>query len=467
MSNFLGDDVKPLSTPRTDGELEAIGLSVPKEERKLLKTTEVKVYEKLKEKAEEGIKSKFDLLKPIQNNTTAKDFKEIYGVLTRVKELKQCMLAYDLDGVFTIPLQFSADLPAENSSSLDLFENSSGVDLQTVIKANKFYYSYGAEYHAENIKWSGEKILNSCSTSLRDKILEEVQDFNTAEKGGPVYFKVMMDLVIATSDTAMRSVVNRVNDLKLSDFDGENVLLFGSYIRGAILLLKNHKAVPHDMTQLIYKGLKASSCNEFTEFITAMHNADKLGSRKNQLSPDDILKKAEKEYTDLVGRNEWTPKSIKVNQESSFYNDDNNNNNKPQGTMCYNYGSLDHLLNDCPHQLNQDSIDKRKAILSAPSSGGRGRGRGRNGGRGQGGRGRSGGRGRGRKGPRNPKKASPGKNEPREKQFDGETLHWCGRCGEWLKEDHTCKKPKETNEDTKQDANFTFAKYTGATLHHF
>ena len=112
----------------------------------------------------------------------------------------------------------------------------------------------------------------------------------------------MMNFVIATSNTAMRSVVNRVNDLKLSDFDVENVLLFGSYIRGVVLLLKSHDAVPHDMKQLVFKGLKECSCTEFTEFVTAMQNVDKLRPR-SEFDMDAVLMKAEKEYTDLLGRN--------------------------------------------------------------------------------------------------------------------------------------------------------------------
>ena len=272
----------------------------------------------------------------------------------------------------------------------------------------------------------------------------------------------MMDFVIATSDTAMRSVVNRINDLKLSDFDGENVLLFGSYIRGAVLLLKNHNAVPHDMKQLVFKGLKECACTEFTEFITAMQNVDKLGPN-NELDTDAVLKKAEKEYTDLLGRNEWTTKSNKVGQESTFITETNTS----KGTMCYNCGSLDHLLKDCDKPFCQEAIDKRKAILSLlPSRGGgqgRGRGRGRGrGGRGRGGRGRSGNR-NGSKGPKDPKRAPPGKDDPREKTFDGKVLHWCGRCGEWLPKEHTCKGKTPSTSNSEPEANIAL----GATAFNF
>ena len=52
-------------------------------------------------------------------------------------------------------------------------------------------------------------------------------------------------------------------------------------------------------------------------FITAMQNNDKLGLKSSTLGTDETLKKAEKEYTELIGRNEWDAKSIKVNQEST------------------------------------------------------------------------------------------------------------------------------------------------------
>ena len=82
-------------------------------------------------------------------------------------------VAYDMDGVFNIPSKFQNDLPSNDCSSIDLF------DCDNETEANKFHFLYGKEYHAENFKWSGEQVLNSCSTELRDKILEEVQDYKT------------------------------------------------------------------------------------------------------------------------------------------------------------------------------------------------------------------------------------------------------------------------------------------------
>ena len=86
-----------------------------------------------------------------------------------------------MDDVFTIPSKYNENIPAEDCEAINLFQECSKTDLSLVIQANKFYYAYGAEYHAENIKWSGEKISNSCSTSLREKILEEVQEFKVSE----------------------------------------------------------------------------------------------------------------------------------------------------------------------------------------------------------------------------------------------------------------------------------------------
>ena len=341
MASFLGNRA-PLEEPRTEDDLIAIGISTPKEDRFILKMNDIKGYDKLRNQAEKGITSKFDLLKPIDKSNLDTS-KETYKIMTRVADLEKDMKRSELEDVFNIPFEFNEHLPKDGTRSVHLFEEHNEVTTEQVKAANKFYFKYGDEFHAENIKWSGEKVLNSCSVELREKIIEVAENFDPSEKGGPVYFKIMMDLIIATSETAMRSIINQINEVKLSQFPADDVLQFASYIRGAILLLRNHKAVPHDICQLIYKGLRQGSCEEFNDYITAMMNSEKLTGVKKK--SDEILSLAETEYTDLVGREEWTAKSTKINQGSTFYNETGR---ASLGTMCYNCGSLDHLLKECP-----------------------------------------------------------------------------------------------------------------------
>ncbi len=57
------------------------------------------------------------------------------------------------------------------------------------------YYELGSEdYIVENLVWSGEKLLNSCDEELRDLILMKALFLPQKEVGGPVYFKIMMDI---------------------------------------------------------------------------------------------------------------------------------------------------------------------------------------------------------------------------------------------------------------------------------
>jgi len=50
--------------------------------------------------------------------------------------------------------------------------------------------------------------MNSCSDSLKDKIMEAAAHLPNSKQGGPTFWKVLMDLVIATSETAMRRIIN-------------------------------------------------------------------------------------------------------------------------------------------------------------------------------------------------------------------------------------------------------------------
>ena len=85
MASFLGNRA-PLEEPRTEDDLIAIGISTPKEDRFILKMNDIKGYDKLRNQAEKGITSKFDLLKPI-DKSNLNTSKETYKIMTRVADL--------------------------------------------------------------------------------------------------------------------------------------------------------------------------------------------------------------------------------------------------------------------------------------------------------------------------------------------------------------------------------------------
>ena len=58
----------------------------------------------------------------------------------------------------------------------------------------------------DNLSWSGDRILNTCEEPLRDKIREGLVDVCPLELGGPLVFKLMIDIVLDVEDSALRSM---------------------------------------------------------------------------------------------------------------------------------------------------------------------------------------------------------------------------------------------------------------------
>ena len=181
--------------------------------------------------------NKFTLLKGIDEKATMEHLESVYSVVTRFKDLRTQMVATDLVDVFTIPSLFIDDSsgvikPSAAAVAVDLFSDSAKVDIEVVKQANAYFLKYGVEYHGENVVWSGEKILNSCDTQLRDKLVESTRSWEEKYRGGPTYLKLLVGLILSTSEKSLRSLTDKLQVLRITDFPGENASRAVSFIRG-------------------------------------------------------------------------------------------------------------------------------------------------------------------------------------------------------------------------------------------
>lgn len=86
-------------------------------------------------------------------------------------------------------------------------------------------------------------------------------------KTGPVYFKIMMDLIAASSPKSMRLLLNKLQMISLKSFDGKNVVKCCATIKGAVETLENNNAVPSDMLDIVFDILKWCSTQVFVNTI--------------------------------------------------------------------------------------------------------------------------------------------------------------------------------------------------------
>ena len=455
LEQFLGAGNTVLATDRSSIEVAEGAKTYPKEERNDLKTKDNKGFHKMIEKCCEGTEVKFGLLTPISEDSDQERLDKTYSVITRLKQLKENIIESDMEDVFVIPTSFDSNGLPDKAESVNLLDTCHGVTMEQVKKATALYaLKSSAGWHPQNILWSGKKILNSCESNLRDKIVEAAEEVKMELRGGPVYLFLMNDLIMATSAKAMRGLTDKLTSLKLTAFDGENVLKAGSYLKGALTLLRAHNKIPQDINLLLFQIFRKCSTTEFVDYvksIESMLDTSQLFGQSLKLSPEDIINTLETKYSDLLGRDQWDAKSTSKDQGSAFSAETGK-----QDVICYNCGELGHIIPDCPKPKDDAAINARRNIITGnrnSSGGGGGNGRGR-GGRGRGGRGR-GGRG-GRNGGRGGRggsqtqndnndqnnannkekelKTPPKPGDSHKKTIQGKSLHWCGRCGKW--DDH-------------------------------
>ena len=274
---------------------------------------------------------------------------------------------------------------------------------------------FGQTYHTENLFWSGAKVLNSCTQRLRDKIEETAQTFSSAHKTGPVYFVLLYKLVLSSTPVSMRAVVSRLEKLKLTDFEGENVKNAVSLVRGAVGLLENNRAVPSDMVNIAFRIMRTSSTIEFNTHVNTMRTNHELNVKKVTL--DELLLNLQNKYTELTFNNEWEVGTSTIDQQSVFVS----------SYECHSCGSTDHFWRDCPH-LDIDKVAEKLKSMGVRGSGrGSGRGTGRGFRRG-GGKGNS---GRGAGGTSNVFRTPPKAGQSHVRQRGPLTERWCGTCGVW------------------------------------
>ena len=429
-SPWLGG-VTPRLTACKKDDIFGLGISVTKEEREFLKSSDKKTYYKVRENCVKGIENKFTQLKSIDENSPIDHFESVYSVVTRFDDLQESLRTNDMLDVFTIASEYNSDGsgPTKNAFPIDLFHNIKHTDLGLVKAASQYFMEYGDDFHGENVVWSGEKILNSCDSTLCDKLIESTRGWDTKHKGGPTYLKLLMGLIVATSEKSLRSLLDKVGKLKLSDFNGEDVNKAVSFLRGAILILQDNNALPNDFNTLVMKIFKSTSCDDFKSFVKLLEHNVEL--KVTKITIEETLRLFENKYTEMLGRNEWTPKSVTKDQESGF----NANTGGTSTMMCFNCGGLGHGIKSCPQAINQTAIDIRKKLVLGSSSSGQGGNTNapKDGKRKQKESKKNGGGGSTATGHRDPMKKPPGKNESHEKTINGKKLFWCGKqgCCKW------------------------------------
>jgi hypothetical protein len=328
-------------------------------------------------------------VKRTQTKYTALDVKitdpdkleDTYDLESAIEKTYLHHVKYDLHDVFTVViLDKTGRKPV---SSVNLYKDYSSVSVAKVAASNEWYATMMAKpartHLIQDLKITYEHLINNTDEHLVSKINETYSTYPAAKRGGPLFFKLMMDILQDSSDATAEYLIATVKKLKLTDFDGENVDKVVSLIRGAVKRLTNLRTsggkkaeLPDDFITSLLTTFQSSSVPLFNVFFAqidlntrivncdADDDDDDSGAvvRKPTLTVKRILRYAETQYRQLCAQDKWTGVVRKTN-ESAFAAKMANH---KSGPICFNCGGS-HLVKDCPQPKNQDRIKAQKKLF--------------------------------------------------------------------------------------------------------
>jgi hypothetical protein len=291
--------------------------------------------------------------------------RETYDLAMMIKDTRSHHATFDMTDVFTVLIMDPKE-PNKLLRTVDLYKDYGNVTEKEVASSNRFYATRvvgeNAKLFSQNLQLTHKHLVNNTEPELVTKVNETYSEYPPAERGGPLFFKIMMDKLQNNSEDAAAYLISVVKNLKITDYDGENVNTVVGLIRGAHNRLLNLKSktqkslLPEDFAETLLQIFQTSSVPEFNTLF-AHEKAEieltelRTGVKKYPLVSD-LLSFATAKYSKLYATGAWTGVQSKVN-ETGFIaafnaallttNLKGRNPRAKLQTLCYNCGGAHHL----------------------------------------------------------------------------------------------------------------------------
>jgi hypothetical protein len=291
--DFLGiDDFLP--TPCSDTAIKMTGINAMsgKECMELSLTDRTKLWKEISR----GMHlDKFRLVDELTGLESLVTMENIVRFEDLIIKLYKYIAFYGLLNVFYI-MEFDAigrPCPFSESSKCVLVDYHSLEDYE-VEELVDYFLCFGSEYHQENLKWSYDAILNSCTPDLRDILAGKMQVYSDDRKTGPILFMLLVSQLTNVSPQASRIMVNKVIGMKMSDFEGKSITLVNKTLNAAHKWLTMIHHLPPDFVLIVLDIYETISVPYFARYLDTieLHSIN----AKHMLGHDQLMEMAAKFY---------------------------------------------------------------------------------------------------------------------------------------------------------------------------
>ena len=298
---------------------------------------------------------------------------DAYNLDVLIKYTKQSHYIYDMQDVFLIVYPKTGNQANVVDYTKDLYTEYPDITIEDVARSNEWYRTWMNEkWFVQNLQLTHNFFQNNVSDDLWMKVSETYETFSSGEKGGPLFFIIMMNHLLSDTEEAASALVTKVKTFEIRKITGEDIYKVVSLLRGAINRLTYIHKLPEEMVKILLQVFQTTSVDDFNATFSLIEKQRKQQAvlRRTGTGPDllcaDIFKIAESEYRDMLTLNTWT--GAHTTGDSVFHAGA-----KPGGTglfepTCFNCNGLHHIK-QCTKPRDKARIDKKagefRAMLKA------------------------------------------------------------------------------------------------------
>ena len=352
----------------------------------------------------------------------------VYDLSMRVQDLKKFVTKNGLKKIFTI---YDVGPNGQVNTSGDgklIFDHYGSIELSKVKDYVRAVKEWSPDYEVWAMSLSMMLIENSCDETLKFWVNERMSKLDVFERGGPTYFLIAMQCITLMSGKVSMTISIKLTTLKLTNFEGKNVIQAISIFRGIIERLKMCDMLPPHLVEVLFKFFQSSSCEQYNQFfanIYAQQEALCFCSTVTQSlawTDEMLFKVAEAQYTKLV-------------EEGVYHITKKGYNAK----LCRPCNQSGHMAPECPN--TSETVEGSKPKPHANSTNADGQNNGTN------------------NGQKSKWRQPPKEGESHEREYKGKMEYWCARCKKW-NQTHKTVDHKTKEQLSQKNANQAFQSST-------